>query len=43
MTSQQSSTRLRVQRAGSTEHYDGDWLSEIRRIGPENYYPKVEL
>jgi len=28
---------------GPTEHYDGDWLSEIRKVGPENYYPKVEL
>jgi len=28
---------------GPTEHYDGDWLSDIKRLGPENYYPPVDL
>jgi hypothetical protein len=28
---------------GPTEHYDGDWLTDIRKIGAENYYPKVDL
>jgi hypothetical protein len=28
---------------GPTEHYDSDWLAEIRKIGAENYYPKLEL
>ncbi len=28
---------------GPTEHYDSDWLADIRRIGAENYYPKLEL
>jgi hypothetical protein len=26
---------------GPTELYDGDWLSDIRAIGAENYYPPV--
>lgn len=28
---------------GPSEHYDSDWLSEVRRIGAENYYPPLEL
>ena len=28
---------------GPTEHYDSDWLTDIRRVGPKNYYPKLEL
>ena len=28
---------------GPTEHYDSDWLADIRKIGAENYYPKLEL
>jgi peroxiredoxin len=28
---------------GPTEAYDSDWLSEVRKIGPENYYPPLEL
>jgi hypothetical protein len=28
---------------GPTEAYDSDWLSEVRRIGAENYYPPLEL
>jgi hypothetical protein len=28
---------------GPTELYDSDWLSEVRKIGPENYYPPVQL
>ncbi len=26
---------------GPTEHYDGDWLSDVRKIGAQNYYAKV--
>jgi hypothetical protein len=28
---------------GPSEHYDGDWLTDVRKIGAENYYPPVEL
>jgi hypothetical protein len=28
---------------GPTEEYEGDWLSDVRAIGAENYYPPVEL
>jgi hypothetical protein len=28
---------------GPSEQYDGDWLSDVRAIGPENYYPPVDL
>ena len=28
---------------GPSEHYDSDWLSDIRKVGAENYYPKLEL
>jgi peroxiredoxin len=28
---------------GPTEAYDSDWLSEVRAIGPENYYPPLQL
>jgi hypothetical protein len=28
---------------GPTPEYDSDWLSEVRKIGAENYYPAVEL
>ncbi len=24
---------------GPTEVFEGDWLSDVRKIGPENYYP----
>ena len=23
--------------------FEGDWLSDVREIGPENYYPKLEM
>lgn len=26
-----------------TDLYDSDWLTEVRKIGAENYYPPVEL
>jgi hypothetical protein len=26
---------------GPTEHYDSDWLSDVRKIGAKNYYAKV--
>jgi hypothetical protein len=28
---------------GPSELYESDWLTEIRKIGAENYYPAVEL
>jgi tetratricopeptide (TPR) repeat protein len=28
---------------GPTEHYDSDWLSDVRAAGPESYYPLPEL
>lgn len=27
---------------GPTEQYDEDWLSDVRRVGAENYYAPVE-
>jgi hypothetical protein len=28
---------------GPSDQYDGDWLSDVRKAGAENYYPPVEL
>jgi hypothetical protein len=28
---------------GPTKAYDSDWLTEVRRRGPESYYPALEL
>ena len=28
---------------GPSKEYEGDWLSDVREIGAENYYPPVEL
>ena len=28
---------------GPSEQYEGDWLSDVREIGAENYYPPVDL
>ncbi len=28
---------------GPTEHYDSDWLADVRKIGAESYYPKLEM
>ncbi len=28
---------------GPTDQYEGDWLSDVRRIGAENYYPELEV
>jgi hypothetical protein len=28
---------------GPTALYDGDWLSDVRKIGAENYYPALEM
>jgi len=28
---------------GPTEHYDGDWLSDVRKSGAENYYALPDL
>ena len=30
-------------RQGPTELYEGDWLSDVRAIGAENYYPPLDL
>ena len=28
---------------GPSEQYDGDWLTDVRKIGAENYYPPVDV
>jgi hypothetical protein len=28
---------------GPSDVYDGDWLSDVRAIGAENYYPPLDL
>jgi hypothetical protein len=28
---------------GPTELYDGDWLSDVKAIGAENYYPPLDI
>ena len=28
---------------GPSEQYEGDWLSDVRAIGAENYYPSADL
>lgn len=28
---------------GPTDAYESDWLTEVRRLGAENYYPPLEL
>jgi hypothetical protein len=28
---------------GPSEDYDSDWLTEVRALGAEKYYPAVEL
>lgn len=28
---------------GPTELYDGDWLSDVQAIGPEHYYPRLQM
>jgi hypothetical protein len=28
---------------GPSQEYEGDWLSDVRAIGAENYYPPVDL
>ena len=28
---------------GPTSEYDGDWLSDVRKIGAENYYPPLQM
>lgn len=28
---------------GPSEWYEGDWLSDVRKIGAENYYPPLKL
>lgn len=31
------------QEQGPNDVYDGDWLSDVRTIGAENYYPQLDL
>jgi tetratricopeptide (TPR) repeat protein len=26
-----------------SEQFEGDWVSEVKRVGAENYYPKLDL
>ena len=28
---------------GPNDVYDGDWLSEVKKIGAENYYPALDM
>ena len=28
---------------GPSDSYESDWLTEVRELGPENYYPPVRL
>jgi hypothetical protein len=28
---------------GPTDDYDSDWLTEVRKVGAENYYPPLDL
>jgi hypothetical protein len=28
---------------GPNDEYESDWLTEVRKLGPENYYPAVQL
>jgi hypothetical protein len=28
---------------GPTDLYEGDWLSDVRKSGPENYYPPLQM
>lgn len=28
---------------GPSEQYEGDWLSDVRKSGPENYYPPLDM
>ncbi len=28
---------------GPSDEYEGDWLSDVRKIGAENYYPPLEM
>jgi hypothetical protein len=30
-------------RQGPSELYEGDWVSDVRRVGAENYYPKLDM
>lgn len=34
---------LADRRQGPTEHYEGDWLNDVRKVGAENYYPPPDL
>jgi tetratricopeptide (TPR) repeat protein len=28
---------------GPSEQYEGDWLTDVRAAGPENYYPRTDI
>jgi len=28
---------------GPSEDYDGDWLSDVKKVGAENYYPPLDI
>ena len=28
---------------GPTSEYEGDWLTDVRKIGAENYYPPLQM
>jgi hypothetical protein len=28
---------------GPSDEYDSDWLSDVRKLGPANYYPKLDM
>ena len=30
-------------RQGPTDVFEGDWLSDVREIGAENYYPPLDM
>jgi hypothetical protein len=35
--------RLANPEQGPTEEYDSDWLTDVRKIGAENYYPPLRM
>ena len=35
--------RWPIRLQGPTSEYDSDWLTDVRKIGAENYYPALEL
>ena len=33
----------RIGGQGQTALYEGDWLSDVRKIGAEHYYPPLQM